>query len=88
MDSNPYCIIVDSSNKIFLSIAGVGILVNSNFEYITPTALGQNQEEISPFVKDKSVLEGPTDDMVITNEPPVDEDCRNGRPIPNNFHYF
>ena len=59
----------------FLSVVTfIVILVNSNFDYTTQTARGQDQEEISPFVKDKSVLERPTDDMVITNEPPVDED--------------
>src|SRR6476620_9450792 len=59
----------------FLSVVIlIVILVNSNFDYTTQTARGQDQEEIGPFVKDRSVLERPTDDMVITNEPPVDED--------------
>lgn len=59
----------------FLSIVTIiVILVNSNFEYNTQTALGQNQEKISPFVKDKSMLKKPTDDMIIKNEPPIDED--------------
>ncbi|MDF0679893.1 MAG: hypothetical protein P0116_02890 [Candidatus Nitrosocosmicus sp.] len=33
-----------------------------------------NEGEQSPFVKDKSILEKPNDDMVIVKEPPPDED--------------
>jgi hypothetical protein len=50
----------------FLSVVTfIVILVNSNFDYTNQTARGQDQEEISPFVKDKSVLERPTDDMLV-----------------------
>src|SRR6476660_1375730 len=50
----------------FLSVVIlIVILVNSNFDYTTQTARGQDQEEISPFVKDRSVLERPTDDMSV-----------------------
>lgn len=50
----------------FLSIVTIiVILVNSNFEYTTQKVLGQNQNEISPFVKDKSMLVNPTDDTDV-----------------------
>jgi hypothetical protein len=47
--------------------------INMGWDNYLQKVLGQDDNE-SPFVMDKSILEKPSDDMVIDKEPPTDED--------------